>query len=320
MHPDHKRIIAAVLAAASLMLFFISTAGMLLGSEPFYTNYYSYAWWSYIIFVQSALYLRHGTPLLFREPWKFIALLPLSITVWLIFEALNFRLSNWRYINIPADALDRWSGYLIAYSTVLPGIFSTKELLEFAGIFKNCSSPVLRNLRRFYIPMLATGTAFILLPIAEPMFFFPLVWLAFIFFFEPLNHRLGAPSLLRDLEYGKCRNLYLLLLSGAVCGFLWELWNFRAGAKWVYTVPYVGFLKVFEMPLLGFLGFPPFAVECFAITSSFFLLVSRIRENCSPRKALFLYLAGAVVVLVFDLFVLAGIDRFTVISYQSGSG
>ncbi len=315
-----KKLIATLLAAASLLLFAFSTGGMLRHFEPFYTNYYSFAWWSYIILVQSALFLRRGTSLLFHKPWKFIALLPLSITVWLIFESFNFRLSNWQYMNIPTDPLDRWTGYLIAYSTVLPGIFSTKELLESANIFKNCRLPALRNIRSLYIPMLLTGTAFIVLPLIWPQFFFPLVWLAFIFLLEPLNHRLGAPSLLRDLEEGNPGNLYLLLLSGAICGFLWELWNFKAGAKWVYTVPYVGFLKIFEMPLLGFFGFPPFAVECFAITSYFFLMVSLTRENYSPRRALFLYLAGAALVLIFVLFVLAGIDRFTVVSYQSGSG
>ena len=56
-----------------------------------------------------------------------------------------------------------------------------------------------------------------------------------------------------------------LLASGFVCGFLWEFWNYWALSKWTYTVPYFGNIKIFEMPVLGFLGFPPFAVECWAI-------------------------------------------------------
>ncbi len=31
-------------------------------------------------------------------------------------------------------------------------------------------------------------------------------------------------------------------------------------AKWTYTIPYVGFCKVFEMPLLGYLGYPFFGI------------------------------------------------------------
>jgi len=30
-------------------------------------------------------------------------------------------------------------------------------------------------------------------------------------------------------------------------------------------VPYLGDVKVFEMPVLGYLGFPPFALECYAM-------------------------------------------------------
>jgi hypothetical protein len=35
--------------------------------------------------------------------------------------------------------------------------------------------------------------------------------------------------------------------------------------KWTYTVPYFGETKIFEMPVLGYLGFPPFAIECWAM-------------------------------------------------------
>jgi hypothetical protein len=107
-----------------------------------------------------------------------------------------------------------------------------------------------------------------------------------------------------------------MLLAGAFCGFLWELWNFRAGAKWIYTVPHLGFLKVFEMPLLGFLGFPPFALECYAMTAGFFLLISKIREKYPTDRALSIYAAMALLILSCDLLVFAGIDRFTIISFQ----
>ncbi len=50
-----------------------------------------------------------------------------------------------------------------------------------------------------------------------------------------------------------------------ICGGLWEFWNFWARAKWIYTVPILGDIKIFEMPVLGYFGFPPFALECFAM-------------------------------------------------------
>jgi hypothetical protein len=46
---------------------------------------------------------------------------------------------------------------------------------------------------------------------------------------------------------------------------LWEFWNYWAGAKWHYTVPIMENLKIFEMPVPGYLGFPAFALECFTM-------------------------------------------------------
>jgi hypothetical protein len=308
---------APVLEILTSLIFLISTIAMLYELEPFYSNYYVFAWWSYIIFVESLLHRRGGKSLLFENPGKFLLLLPLSATVWLVFEALNFRLSDWHYINITPDTPSRWIGYAIAYSTVLPGIFSTKALLEFLGIMKKSRTAHLSNPQRLYKPFTLMGIICLVLPLAWPEYFFPLVWLAFIFLLEPLNHRAGVPSLLRDLESGAPRNCYLLLSSGAVCGFLWEMWNFRAGSKWIYSVPHAGFLKIFEMPLLGFLGFPPFALECYVMTVSFFLLISKIGKKHSPSSALGLYIAVAVSILLFDVLIFAGIDRFTVISFQA---
>jgi len=141
MNREKKRTLAHFLMPAACLVFGISTLAMLSGFEPFYSSYYSLAWWSYIIFIESFLYCRGARSLLFENPGKFLLLLPLSTTVWLVFEALNFRLSDWHYLNMPSDTVVRWTGYLVAYSTVLPGIFSTTALLEFTGVLKNSKAP-----------------------------------------------------------------------------------------------------------------------------------------------------------------------------------
>ena len=38
-----------------------------------------------------------------------------------------------------------------------------------------------------------------------------------------------------------------------------------AAAKWHYVFPMAQRWKIFEMPAPGYLGFPPFALECFAM-------------------------------------------------------
>jgi hypothetical protein len=311
----NRHTLALLLAIAACLLFGTSTLAMLCGFEPFYSGYYSFAWWSYIIFIESFLHHRGGRSLLYENPGKFLLLLPMSATVWLVFEAFNFRLSDWHYLGIPSYTPVRWTGYAVAYSTVLPGIFSTKALLEFLGVLKNSRTAPLSNPQKLYKPFTLIGILFLILPLAWPEYFFPVVWLAFIFLLEPVNHKAGAPSLLRDLEKGAPGNLYLLLISGAACGLLWELWNVWAGSKWIYSVPHLGFLKVFEMPLLGFFGFPPFAVECYAMTAGFLLLISKIREKY-PGRTFGIYAALAVLMLIFDLLVFAGVDRFTVTSFK----
>jgi hypothetical protein len=43
------------------------------------------------------------------------------------------------------------------------------------------------------------------------------------------------------------------------------MWNYFSYPKWVYDTPMVNFLHVFEMPLLGYIGYIPFSLELFAI-------------------------------------------------------
>jgi hypothetical protein len=47
--------------------------------------------------------------------------------------------------------------------------------------------------------------------------------------------------------------------------FFWELWNYYSYPKWVYHVPFADFWHIFEMPVLGYGGYLPFALELFAL-------------------------------------------------------
>jgi hypothetical protein len=94
------------------------------------------------------------------------------------------------------------------------------------------------------------------------------LWVGLIFLLDPLNKRMGGPSLLADWLAGRWGRWLALMAGGGLCGLLWELWNYWAVAKWTYHLPFLGPLegyRYFEMPLLGFLGFLPFAVECWVM-------------------------------------------------------
>jgi hypothetical protein len=237
---------------------------------PFVRTFFTPLIWSgYIFFIDSLIYLRKGNSLIVNRPGEFALLLPLSIGFWLIFEFYNLYLRNWHYVGLPEDLFPRLLGYAWAFATIWPAILETAELLEdWKGISRRKIRPLKISQNHLRLS-LALGAFCLILPLVTPPgvahYLAAPVWLGFIFLLDPLNGRMGADSLFQDLRRGDPRRLYSLLLAGLVCGFLWEFWNYWAGARWYYTVPLLGEIKIFEMPVLGYLGFPPFAVECFVM-------------------------------------------------------
>ena len=233
--------------------------------DPFYSWFYCFAWWSYILTIDAIIYRIKGNSLIINRTKEFFLMIPWSVFIWLIFEAANLSLENWYYINIPQSTIERWLGYAVAYGTVLPGLFETTEWLESIGLFRKSSIKTLPVSGKTHIVLILLGTFCLASSILMSQYFFPLIWVGFIFLIEPFNYWSGGRSLLKDLEEGNPRKIYLLLIAGLICGLLWEFWNYWALSKWIYTVPFFEKLKGFEMPFLGFLGFPPFAVQAYVM-------------------------------------------------------
>lgn len=292
--------------------------------EPFYSWFYCFAWWSYILFIDAIIYYLKGNSLIKNRIKEFFLMIPWSVFIWLIFEAANLSLKNWYYINLPRSTLERWLGYFIAYGTVLPGIFETTELLETLGLFKNASHKRRVILGRAHNVLIALGTLCLVLSVVIPEYFFPLIWGGFIFLLEPFLYRFGGRSLLKDFEEGSPRKIYLLLVAGLICGMLWEFWNFWAHSKWIYTVPFFENLKGFEMPLLGFLGFPPFAVQVYVMYN----FISMFRFNRGWEDTAFQLNLGnrvrplttvltSILIATFSVLIFQAIDLKTVDSFEA---
>lgn len=222
--------------------------------------FYPLMWWSYILAVDGLIYLIRGNSLIISRTRSFLIILPWSVTIWLIFELFNLRIKNWYYINVTPIIWQRWLGYCVSYATVLPGIFETMEFLETIGLYRKFSLARKGISERALKILLAVGILFLVLPVLLPRYCFPLVWLGFIFLLEPTNIRLSGTSLLKQ---GNLSKILLLFSAGLICGILWEFFNYWARTKWVYALPYFQWLKIFEMPLLGYLGFLPFAWGCY---------------------------------------------------------
>ena len=86
-----------------------------------------------------------------------------------------------------------------------------------------------------------------------------------MFILEPINYWTSRPHFLEDLRHGDWRTVISLSLGALVCGLFWEMWNYYSFPKWFYHIPQLGFWHIFEMPLLGYGGYVPFALELYAL-------------------------------------------------------
>lgn len=245
----------------------LAAEGLLLLRTPWVTTFFTpVVWTGYLLLMDALVASLEGDSLLGRSPREFLSLAFWSVPLWLIFEAYNLRLQNWTYVGLPANPLVLGIGYVWSFATIWPAIFETAAFVRALGLFssKGTPHPPLSNSRRLAIFL--CGLAFVTVPLLVPAragaYLFGAVWIGFILLLDPLNARCKGLSFLRDYEAGDAGTFRAFLAAGWICGILWEFWNYWAAAKWIYIFPIGQDWKVFEMPLAGYLGFLPFALEC----------------------------------------------------------
>ncbi len=223
-------------------------------------------WLGYALTLDALAYRQKGSSLVSRSPRRYALLFVISAPVWWFFEGLNTWVQNWKYLGREHfDDVTYAVLATVAFSTVMPAVFSAAEWMS-----------GWRWIQRFrrgprWVPTRRTALVFFLLGIGGlgllyrwPRYAFPLVWVAPYFLTESLNLWRGHRTLLDWTRKGDWRPLAALAFGALFTGFFWEFWNVFSYPKWVYDVPFVGFWHVFEMPLLGYLGYLPFAFELFA--------------------------------------------------------
>jgi hypothetical protein len=237
---------------------------LLAGNEWVGTYFTPLVWTGYIIFADALVSARaHKSPLTAHRR-EFVLLVPISIVTWYAFEGLNLVLKNWSYVNLPPTAAGRWLGYAWSYATISPAIFVTAELTESVAGERLRGRRPLKFGRKAETAFFFAGLFLIVIILLVPSpWLAPLPWIGALLLFEGINDRLGIGSFSRMFRDGDYSLFVSLLVSGMICGILWESWNFWALTRWNYNVPYLSGVRLFEMPVLGYLGFPPFALECY---------------------------------------------------------
>jgi hypothetical protein len=191
---------------------------------------------------------------------RHLTLAAISVPLWWYFEAINRRTENWEYLG--RDRYDDFEFALLAsvtFATVVPALVAatamigrlTRELLP--------DTPTEPGSRRLAHWLIVLGIIFEALTLALPAIFYPLVWIAPFLFLDGLVILVGGSSIISELSQRALRRASVIGAAGLLCGGLWEFWNFWSFPKWIYDVPLFDFLPIFEMPILGYGGYVPFA-------------------------------------------------------------
>ncbi|MEK6934320.1 MAG: hypothetical protein AABW46_00415 [Nanoarchaeota archaeon] len=248
--------------------------------QPFANWYFPIIWLGYILVLDAVNKKISGKSLISDNFSKFLGIVIISALFWWIFEFANLGIQNWEYSGLIEDLRIRNLFGLLSFATVLPGFFETYELIRNLHLFDDKKLKKKHNIsKKFLHWMIGLGVLSLVLPVVLPRFAFPLVWFSFFFILDPINYLHKQPSIIKHLKDRRLVIPVSLLLAGIIMGFFWEFWNYWAIPKWSYDVPFLGFFKIFEMPILGYLGYFPFAFELYAMyffVQSLFLKKERL--------------------------------------------
>src|SRR5262249_1277775 len=149
---------------------------------------------------------------------------------------LNRFSQNWTYVNVQQLSSREYFVFAtVAFSTVLPSIDLTRRIIE--EILKLRPPHKIRVVQPFLVYCLgiASAMSLVLLP-SFPDFLFATIWLSPLMLLAMYACLFGEPKAMCVFRLPQA--LYWSL-SGLFCGGLWELWNWKSFARWVYHVPYV---------------------------------------------------------------------------------
>jgi len=224
-------------------------------------------WLGYILVVDALVERRAGDSIWSRSRRDFAVLFLISAPVWWLFELINLRTANWEYLG--REAVSPFEFNLLAtisFSIVVPAVFETADLMRnFRWIDGFASGPRIPIMRAVFVGLFVVGLAMLSAMLVWPVLFYPFAWISLVLIVEPINYWSGRPYFLKELRVGDWRTVVSLAVGALVCGFFWEMWNYYSFPKWNYHIPGLGFLRIFEMPLLGYGGYIPFALELYAL-------------------------------------------------------
>jgi hypothetical protein len=235
------------------------------------------AWWGFTFMIDGYVYVRSGgRSLVSIRHRELVGIAFASMFGWMFFEYLNFFVNdNWYYPQghqlPPAEFL---CFSILASTAVFPISF------EFYSLFNTFKSFKLKYSKgpKIIIPQWIKYTMFVLcLLIMFVISFYPnilffTVWICPLVLLALLLDNLKIWSPFNPVKDGNWSPLLLIALSWVFAGLCVECWNYfsadhSTGAiitentlYWAYSIPFVNVFHLFEMPLLGYMGYLPYGI------------------------------------------------------------
>lgn len=285
--PGRRRRVRALALSGALLL----AAGQVLTLvhvRPWSDGWYGVVWTGFILAADAVLAARTGASLALDRPRDLALMTLASAALWWLFEGANaLLLASWHYS--PSPDVPLWAQRLRSnwfFATLLPATWEATLLaLLVSGRSISCTSspsspggalPLAsssgsppdspaRPARGLVAGALAAGVAVASLIVWWPGLSLPLGLIALGLIVDAVNLGRGRPSLLAHLRAGRWRLPLAISLGNIAAGFVGEMWNYPADPSWTYHASYAGELRVFAMPLPGYLGYAALALDLFAL-------------------------------------------------------
>ncbi|MCC5916858.1 MAG: hypothetical protein JJU02_05965 [Cryomorphaceae bacterium] len=247
--------------------------------------------WGFSMVIDGWVFKRTGGKSLFNNyPREMIAIGIASISGWLIFEYLDcFILNNWVYPFAHETSEQEFLIYAtLGSSGLFPLAFQWFTLLHnFKGMRNRFSkgikitlSPTIQNI----ILVVCLVSSF-LAPF-YPNQLFVMIWIGPLIILSITLSKAKIWSPFTEIKSGNWTFVLLFGLAYLIQGVLCECWNYftayhgedffsYAPDYWIYSIPYVNDYHLFEMPILGYLGYIPFGVFAAIWWLVFAFLVNR---------------------------------------------
>jgi len=235
--------------------------------------------WGFTFLLDGIVYKRKGgESIIATVPREIVGIAVASVAGWMIFEYLNFFVDeNWYYPRgfiVPDNEFLIYA--IIGSSGLLPMAFEWYSLLRtFKGMKNRWDNGPKINFPSWLkniLLVLAFGGMFASGLFPNGLFFS--LWVSPLVILTILLEKFGVWTPFTPIKNGNWTPILLFALTYLFQGVTMEGWNYfsaahgadgiftYAPAYWVYSIPYVDTPKLFEMPILGYLGYLPFGVYC----------------------------------------------------------